>query len=381
MPNELNISDSTKRNLAKQVGEQLSILAPEIVKDKAVSLTDDFAVWTLRQKSLEQVAEGFDKVPTHLAGLAEQTNRWHHQIIADGNPIAFARSIPATHGLRTVTDLVLSPIAKHIEEAIDWIEETVEGEPEDARLLPIPAFYLHTLWLVEKERDGTDHVVIADVPKQIKQFKQKSYLGTAQFFESVRKTIPSRTPQIARQAADNIDERLREKKVIRIGDLSRRFANFGFKRLSAHEVDPNTSRGHEFQGVSRLVSVLGTPTGHQLRRAKVVYLGADPEDPAHSQFGSTTWYNAREGTSRNAEYRLYYTASLSVIQEHAEAGDFMVIASDYDGNLFLFIASGDSVVEQHLRWLFGDSIMLTGAPMHTVARTATRIINATRQTQ
>lgn len=375
------ISRDTKEDLARQIGEQLMFLAPDAVQGKTVELRDDFAMWRLKKDSLELIV---DKSENELGKLSELSDRWHHQIIADGQPIAFARSI-AQEGssLRTVVDLILSPIAKHIESAIEWLESEVDQDPDDARLLPIPSLYLHTFWVIEESRHRPDVIVVADSPREQRQFKQRAKIRPSEFIENIRRSVPLQVPRIAHQVARKAEQRILElsEPSIRKGDLSRIFARWGFKRLSSHEVDPNTSHGHEFQGIGRLMHVLGVPVTRQTKRVIVAYLGASPEEPAQVQFGAMTWYNAREGKPRNPEYRLYYTANLSLIQKHATPGDLMLLAVDFEDNMMMLIAPQDSTVAQQLHWLFDDHVELSAEARHSVHITGAKVIGVAKRAE
>ncbi len=60
-------------------------------------------------------------------------------------------------------EVVQSPAAPRIDDAIAWIDKNVPGDPE-ASLLAVPAFYLTAFWLHDL---NSDNVVIADMPPRL----------------------------------------------------------------------------------------------------------------------------------------------------------------------------------------------------------------------
>lgn len=141
------------------------------------------------------------------------------------------------------------------------------------------------------------------------------------------------------------------------GVLSQYFPTLAFKRLTPHEVDPEVSNGHELQGVSRFREILGWE-GRKFQ-VEVLYLGSAGEGSVLRQEGELTWYDSRRGQPhRSAEWRLYYSAELTLIQEHARAADLCLVtrpAAGYraDVDLLVLIAEQGSTWEQQLIWLFG----------------------------
>lgn len=131
--------------------------------------------------------------------------------------------------------------------------------------------------------------------------------------------------------------------------LSKLFVGVAFKRLRATEVDPATSHGHEFQGVQAFRAILGSD--RRELDADFVYL-RDDADPV-AQRGTLTWYDARENKpARSAEYRLYYSADVSIVQELAEPGDMVVVGVGHDGRSSIIMAQRGSSWEQQVKWLF-----------------------------
>src|SRR5690349_10944659 len=100
------------------------------------------------------------------------------------------------------------------------------------------------------------------------------------------------------------------------GSLSQYFAGVGVKTVSATEVDPAVSRGHEFQGVDSFRAFLGTPA--EKIHIPVSYGWLTDDEPPLVLSGDGTWYDSRRGKShRGAEYRLYYPAAVEDVVHRA----------------------------------------------------------------
>lgn len=134
------------------------------------------------------------------------------------------------------------------------------------------------------------------------------------------------------------------------GSLTEYYSGIGFKRLRATEVDPQTSHGHEFQGIGAFRKLFGDE--RRELTANLLYL-SDDEDDVIVQAGDLSWYDSREkDLNRSAEYRLYYPADVTIVQEHAEPGDLVVIGRRPDDSIDVLIAEADSTFERQLLWLF-----------------------------
>lgn len=139
------------------------------------------------------------------------------------------------------------------------------------------------------------------------------------------------------------------------GHLSTHFAGVGVKSLSATEVDPAVSRGHELQGVDAIQAFLGVPTEKRRIPARYVWL-SDDEEPL-SYGGEVTWYDSRSGQARREpEPRLYYPKASESIVYRARAGDTLFVCYENSGALTLLFCSSGSTIERQLLWLFDLSI-------------------------
>ena len=136
------------------------------------------------------------------------------------------------------------------------------------------------------------------------------------------------------------------------GDFREYFSGFAWKRLTAHEVDPSVSNGHEFQGVGGLRKILGKNMP-ELLTAKYVLLDDEADSP--EVLSSTAkWYDARANNpERSSEWRLYYPNEAGAVQSRMHAGDLMVIGVTQKRELLILLAKAGSERESQLRVLFG----------------------------
>ncbi len=137
---------------------------------------------------------------------------------------------------------------------------------------------------------------------------------------------------------------------MRLGSLSKLFTGVAFKRLTPHEVDPEVSNGHEFQGVAKLRDLLGNDTAE----FKATYFLLSDEEPTVIISAWAKWYDSRENDpTRSAEWRLYYPAAAGEIQSRMRPGALMVVAMSVANSLMVALAPAGSTRELQLRALFG----------------------------
>ncbi len=139
---------------------------------------------------------------------------------------------------------------------------------------------------------------------------------------------------------------------IRRGSLADYVRGVGAKRVSAHEVDPKVSRGHEFQGVSNFRSFLGLTGERQQLPVTWMWL-ADGEEPLRRVL-TGTWYDSRRGKAhRDPEYRLYYPKAAEDVIYRASEGDTLFLCLPVNAPLLAILCPAGSTVESQLSWLFG----------------------------
>lgn len=138
------------------------------------------------------------------------------------------------------------------------------------------------------------------------------------------------------------------------GDFRQHFRGFAWKQLTPHEVDPGVSNGHEFQGVGRLRTILGTDEAERLPTTYVLL--HDESDDVEVLSAWSKWYDARaKNPTRSSEWRLYYPAEAGSIQSRMRAGDLMVLAVTNERQLLILLAAAGSNRERELQVLFGIS--------------------------
>lgn len=133
------------------------------------------------------------------------------------------------------------------------------------------------------------------------------------------------------------------------GHLSEYFVDFAVKTLTAVEADRHRSNQHEFDGVSKLRSMLGDDDKKNIP-AVFIYLNDDDPEPLREE-GFLSWYDARRAHPTRTEYRLYFPDT--VVSDNATGGDLLIIAQRPDESLMVIIAEGESTMANQLLWLFG----------------------------
>lgn len=136
------------------------------------------------------------------------------------------------------------------------------------------------------------------------------------------------------------------------GAFSDLFVGIAWKRLTATEVDPKVSNGHEFQGVATFRKLFDTD---ERRRFEATYMLLSDDDESPTTIRSfAQWYDSRERqTHRAPEWRLYYPSEAGQIQSRMRAGDLMVLAFTRLGELVVLLAHAGSTRETQLETLFG----------------------------
>ncbi len=142
------------------------------------------------------------------------------------------------------------------------------------------------------------------------------------------------------------------------GQLSEVFSCFAWKQLTAVEVDPNASNGHEFNSSPVLREILGETSrkGNDANGipSRFIYLSDNDEELVEDD-GSMSWYDSRANHKTRTEWRLYYSDNSVIGREgRAHAGDSLIIAFKGDiSSATVFAAPAGSTSENQLRWLFG----------------------------
>jgi len=145
---------------------------------------------------------------------------------------------------------------------------------------------------------------------------------------------------------------------MKFGYLSQFFSTFAWKRVTAVEVDPSASNGHEFNSSSHLRKILSTATRSCKADTGIptrFFYFADEEDEATEAAACMSWYDSRAKHPMRTEWRLYYTDNGVIGREgRARTGDFLIIAFTANNETAtVLVAESGSTCESQLRWLFG----------------------------
>lgn len=162
--------------VAAELGHQLCTIGAPTDQGGTVEIRETFAVWFLG-------ADAVTNASVDIAELAVSPGQWHHQIWWDRQAKAFARSVPlgpAPTDWR-VTALFESDIAKSVQEAIQWVDANVNGDPL-VRLLVCPAFYLHAFWLFGQEGS---QILIVDMPADFVYLKGQTLYSSGEFLRNL----------------------------------------------------------------------------------------------------------------------------------------------------------------------------------------------------
>ena len=144
---------------------------------------------------------------------------------------------------------------------------------------------------------------------------------------------------------------------MRAGALSDHFVGVGAKVLKDTEVNPEVSRGHEFQGVDSFRAFLGTPA--EKVRHPVTYVWLDDEAEPEAVQSEGTWYDCRrDQPHRDPEYRLYYLKAAEDVVRRARAGDTLFLCLTRENRLLALLCRRQSSIHQQLLWLFGLELAL-----------------------
>jgi hypothetical protein len=158
-----SIPQAALESIARQVGERLSLPGmAALANGEPVEVAESFPVYMLGMDAIESQRG-------NLSDVVIETGVWHHQIRYGSSAREIARSIQpgANSNEWRVQEVVISPSAEHIDEAIAWIDGHVPGNPTTC-LLVVPVFYLVAFWL--RQQSG-DEIVIADMPERLGELK------------------------------------------------------------------------------------------------------------------------------------------------------------------------------------------------------------------
>jgi hypothetical protein len=147
----------------------------------------------------------------------------------------------------------------------------------------------------------------------------------------------------------------------RKGYLSDYFGKIAIKRLTAVEVDPGSSNQHEFEGVQKLRSLLGTPSEKQRFDSRFVWI--DDDDGSMTVNSFVTWSDVRKNHPRRSEYHLYYSVQAAEVVHRASPGDLLLVCRERNGDLLVVMTPAGGTVERQLAWMFDFPLDDTTVPL------------------
>ena len=81
----------------------------------------------------------------------------------------------------SVREMFESEIARKIDDAIEWVDQNVKGDPL-VRLLVVPAYHLHAFWLKE---GNASQVLVVHMPQGFAKLQTGKLYGSKDFLEAL----------------------------------------------------------------------------------------------------------------------------------------------------------------------------------------------------
>ena len=178
------LPDHALEAIAKQVGKLYPALDNSVTQHQPpAELTETFPVWSLS-------TDAIDTGKGNLSELAQDTHRWHSQILIAGKPEGVARSAAAPDGNVSgwaVKQVLKGDLAKTVDDAIHWVDAEVETASL-VRILEVPAFFITALWLIDEQESS---IVIAKCPESLQGLDRLVQYSSQEFSEVLRRESPA----------------------------------------------------------------------------------------------------------------------------------------------------------------------------------------------
>ena len=130
-----------------------------------------------------------------LSQLAQPADRRYHQLRYQGQPIAYAHSIPSSGD--EVCQLMVSNYAQHVGRAmkrLDEIEKTNEkyaALKTSVRMLAVQAFNVTAFWIYD-ESVGESDILVISAPSSMTSLQTNDLMNSSGFLEAFAKEPPIR---------------------------------------------------------------------------------------------------------------------------------------------------------------------------------------------
>ena len=178
------LTDDALEAIAEQVGRLYPALDNSVTQiQPSAELMETFPVWSL---STDAIDIGND----NLSELAQDTHRWHSQILIDGKPEGVARSAVSVDGdvsRWAIKQLLKGNLAQTVDNAIRWIDAEVETDSL-VHILEVPAFSITALWLIDGQESS---IVIAKCPESLQHLSPLVQYSSQEFLEVLRRESPA----------------------------------------------------------------------------------------------------------------------------------------------------------------------------------------------
>lgn len=163
MPRTQPLPDDVVDRIAQGIGPRLTaLLAEQEGGSVQTELGEGFPCWSL---AIAGGAPG-----SSVSDLARPLGMWHHQVLIDGRPAAFARSYvrPPDPMQVEVVAVGLSDVAADVATA----SRHAAGVEGDVRMLLVPSHHVTALWVVG---DDDERVIVARAPDAARVEKERRY--------------------------------------------------------------------------------------------------------------------------------------------------------------------------------------------------------------
>jgi hypothetical protein len=182
------LPQSSLTQVARQVGQLLTppaTAAAAMTVPAAPELAESLAICFV---GADQVASP----PVDLSVLAQMSGMCHHQIRSAVTTTHSAWSSQAGFdpAALDVQQVVESPIAARLDRAMAWVDRAVPRDTVTARLLVIPAYYVHALLLIRGKKLTA---VLVDQPAGFKALKYEKEYPLKDFLRRLAREQPGRT--------------------------------------------------------------------------------------------------------------------------------------------------------------------------------------------
>ena len=151
------------------------------------TIGESFELWTFARGMTKEYEAG----NRDLSALVRPSGVWHHQLKINGVPRGFARSKPLgpTPESWSVREIFWSPLAKRIDEGIEWTDHNVP-EHVETRLLSAPFQQTEAFWYVTKPGSPlagkwNDKLWIVVASKRLPELKPGTLVNSSTFLQAM----------------------------------------------------------------------------------------------------------------------------------------------------------------------------------------------------